>query len=170
MRGSCPAAWEVITQRLSQPWRPGTAGHGGKPASAGATHALAVDRHPPSVHDALRSLRYSMQTGQVRQQRGHEDQTLMFSNDSGTQHARHVEAQQSVAVQIKRFPLPPSQVHPDDLDGIPVDQIRHQNGKGTRQLRLGKVPHKAHHAQAQDADPQRESPIGVPSEAAPTTR
>ena len=65
MRGSCPAAWEVITQRLTQPWCPGTAGHGGKPASAGATHALAVDRRPLGVHDALRFLPCSRQAGQV---------------------------------------------------------------------------------------------------------
>lgn len=96
------------------------------------------------LNDAMRSLQYSRQTGQVRQQRGHEDQTSMFSNDFSTQHARHAEAQRSLAVQIKRFSLPPLQVQSHDPEGVPVDLTRDQHDKGTRQLCPDNTPQKAH--------------------------
>jgi hypothetical protein len=77
----------------------------------------------------------------------------MSSNDFGTQHARRVEAQRSLAVQIKRFLLPPLRVQPDDLDDILVCSLRHLNEKAMCQLRLGKTSYKAYLTGAQGALP-----------------
>jgi hypothetical protein len=125
---------------------------------------------PTGGDDALHSLKHRRQRGQVRQRRGHEDQTPMSSNDFGTQHARRVEAQRSLAVQTKRILLPPLQVQPDDLDSIPVRSLCHLNEKGTCQLRLGETPYKAYLDEAQGADPQQQAPVAVQSDRARTTR
>jgi hypothetical protein len=99
---------------------------------------------PTGVDDALHSLRHSRERSQLRQRRGHEDQTSMFSYDFGTRHVRHLEAQRSLALQIKRFLLPPLPMQPDHYEGVPVDPIRDQNDKGTRQFCAGNTPTKAH--------------------------
>jgi hypothetical protein len=125
---------------------------------------------PTSGDDALHSLQHSRQGGQVRQRRDHEDQTPLSSYDFGTQHARRVEAQRSLAVLTKRFLLPPLQVQTDDLDGIPVRSLRRLNKKAMCQLRLGETPYKAYLDGAQGADPQQQAPVGVQSDRARTTR
>jgi len=58
---------------------------------------------PNGLDEALRSIRYGRQTGQVQQRIGDEDQTPMFPNGFGTSHAVFVEAQLPFAVLIKRF-------------------------------------------------------------------
>jgi hypothetical protein len=125
---------------------------------------------PTDVDDALHSLQHSRQRSQVRQRKSHEDQTPMSSNGFCTQHARCMEAQRSLAVPTKRFLLPPLRVQPDDLDGILVSSRCHLNETVTCQLRLVKTPYKAYLAEAQDATPQRQAPVGVRSDRTRTTR
>jgi hypothetical protein len=69
---------------------------------------------PNSLDEALCSIRFSRQTRQVPQRRGHEDQTPMCLNGFGTPHAILVEAQMCVTVRIERF-HPPLQIDGDNL-------------------------------------------------------
>lgn len=65
---------------------------------------------PHGLDEALRSIRYRRQTGQVQQRVGHESQTPVFSNGFSTPHAIVVEAQLSLAVLLAGCRRPPLQV------------------------------------------------------------
>jgi hypothetical protein len=57
---------------------------------------------PNGVHEALRSIGYRRQTGQVQQRIGHEDQTPMFPQGFGTPDPIGVEPQRPLTVLITR--------------------------------------------------------------------
>ena len=115
---------------------------------------------PHGVDEALRSIRDGRQTGQVQPRIGHEDQTPMFSHGFGTPQAILMETPRPFAVLIKRFRRPALQIQRDELRGVPVHPIRDQHHVASRELLVLKTHHDPDLAQAGDADPQREAPIG----------
>jgi len=116
---------------------------------------------PNGLDEVFGSIRYGRQTRQVQQRIGHEDQTPMFANGFGISHAVLVEAQVSLTVLIERFRRPPVQIQADDFGGTPVDPVRHQHHRASRQLLSFKTHHDPDLAQAGDTDRQREAPIGL---------
>ena len=116
---------------------------------------------PNGLDAAPRSTRYRRQTRQVHQRLGHEDQTPMVPHGFGTPPAILIEAQVPLPVLIKRFRRPPVQRPADAPRGVPVHPVRHQHHIPSRQLRSFETDYDPDLAQAWDADPQREAPIGL---------
>jgi hypothetical protein len=118
---------------------------------------------PHGVEEALRSIRYHRQTGQVPPRVGHEDQTPVVSKGCSTPPAIVVEAQLSLAVLIAGFPRPPLQIPADDLGGPPVDSVGDQHHRAARPRLLLATHHEAALAPARETDAQRAVPGGMPA-------
>ena len=116
---------------------------------------------PHGVDEALRSIRYDRQTGEVPQRIGHEDQTPMCPDGIGTPHATVTKAQQPLAILITCVRRPPFEVQVNNLVGAPVASVCHLNHRTARQQLLLETHRDVNFVQTRNTDSQREVPVGM---------